>query len=68
MSSNRRLYRNIENKMLAGVCAGLADYFAVDATIIRLLWVFLTLAGGAGILFYILAAIIIPIKNDEDLI
>lgn len=48
------------NKMLCGVCAGIAEYFNLDPTIIRLLWVILTFFGGSGIIAYIIAAIIIP--------
>ncbi len=46
--------------MIAGVCGGIADYFEVDPTIIRLGWVILILAFGTGILAYLLALIIIP--------
>lgn len=48
------------NRMLCGVCAGLAEYFGIDPTVVRLLWVILTFCGGSGILAYIIAAIIIP--------
>lgn len=59
--SNRRLYRSNTNYMLAGVCGGIAEYFNLDPTLIRLAWVILTLLGaGTGIVAYILAAIIIP--------
>lgn len=55
------VYRINENKMLAGVCTGLAEYFDIDVTLIRLLWVFATLAsGGLGILAYIIAIIVFP--------
>jgi len=60
MSQAKRLYRSRESKILAGVCAGLGDYFNIDPVIIRLLWVILTIAGGAGVLIYIIAWIIIP--------
>lgn len=49
-----------ENRMICGVCAGIGEYLNIDPTIIRLLWVFLTLLGGCGLLVYIIAAIIIP--------
>ncbi len=58
----KRLYRNQHNKILAGVCSGLGDYFNIDPVIIRLLWVVLSIFGGAGILIYIIAWIIIPEK------
>lgn len=56
----KKLYRSRTNKMLGGVCAGLGDYFGIDPTIIRLLWALFFLMGGAGIIVYILAWIIIP--------
>ena len=62
MNSNRKLYRSDTNKMLAGVCGGIAEYFNVDATIIRLIYVFLSIftACFPGLLVYIIAALIIP--------
>ena len=55
----KRLYRSRENRMLCGVCAGIAEYFNIDPTLIRLLFVLFGLSGS-GILAYIIAAIIIP--------
>jgi phage shock protein C len=46
----KKLYKSSTNKKLCGVCGGLAEYFAVDPTIIRLLWVFGTLFVGAGVI------------------
>ena len=57
---NKRLYRSDENRMLAGVCGGIAEYFGIDPTIVRLGWVVFCALGGSGILAYIIAAIIIP--------
>ena len=54
----KRLYRSRENRMLCGVCAGIAEYFNIDPTLIRLLFVLFGLSGS-GILAYIIAAIII---------
>ncbi|MCL5045444.1 MAG: PspC domain-containing protein [Actinobacteria bacterium] len=59
----KRLYRSRTDRVLAGVCGGLAEYFDLDVTIVRLLWVLITLVGGAGILAYIVAAIVIPEKR-----
>lgn len=57
----KRLYRSKTDRMLGGVCGGLAEYFNVDPTIIRLLWVLITfMSFGAGILAYVIAWIIIP--------
>ena len=56
----KKLYRSIANKKLCGVCAGLAEYFGIDATIVRLAWVAFCILGGAGLLAYIIAALVIP--------
>ena len=56
----KRLYRSKKNKIIAGVCAGIGEYFEVDPVLIRLLWIVFTLMGGAGILAYVIAWIIIP--------
>ena len=62
MENTKKLYRSSKNKMLRGVCGGIAEYFGLDATLVRLAWVALVLIGGSGILLYIIAWIIIP-KN-----
>ena len=59
---DKRLYRNTSDQMLAGVCSGIGEYFNIDPTLIRLGWVVFSLAGGSGVLAYIIAAIIIPEK------
>ena len=58
----KRLYRS-DDKMLAGVCAGVAEYFDIDPTLVRLGWVVLSFIGFSGLLAYIIAAIIIPKKT-----
>lgn len=57
---NKRLYRSTSNCMLAGVCGGIAEYFNIDPTIVRLAWVAISAFGGSGVLAYIVAALIIP--------
>jgi phage shock protein PspC (stress-responsive transcriptional regulator) len=57
---NKKLYRSKTNRIIAGVCGGLGEYLNIDATIIRLLLVAFSLMGGMGVIFYIIAAIIIP--------
>jgi len=56
----KRLYRSLDDRMMAGVCGGLAEYFNMDPTLIRVLFVILSLAGGPGIVAYIILAIIVP--------
>ncbi|HML36510.1 MAG TPA: PspC domain-containing protein [Bacillota bacterium] len=55
----KKLYKS-NDKVLAGVCGGIGEYFNVDPVIIRLLWVVFTLLAGAGLIAYIIAAIIMP--------
>lgn len=57
---DKRLYRSTTNYMLAGVCGGIAEYFNIDPTLVRLGWVLFSALGGSGVLAYIIAAIIIP--------
>jgi len=57
---SKRLYRSRSDRMLAGVCGGLAEYFGVDPTLVRLLFVLMALAGGPGVLFYIILVLIVP--------
>lgn len=57
---SRKLYKSEEHRILCGVCGGLGDYFKIDPTIIRILWAILCICGGSGVLFYIIAAVIIP--------
>lgn len=56
----KRLYRSKTNRILGGVCGGLAEYFNVDPSIVRLLWILFTFGFGSGLLAYIIAWIIIP--------
>lgn len=66
--SSRRLFRNPNDKMLGGVCSGIANYFDIDPVIVRLLFAVLFLTVGIGLLAYILAWIIIPVaKTPEDM-
>ena len=61
----KKLYRNKKEEKIAGVCAGLAEYFNIDVTIIRLIWVLFVLCAGSGILAYIACALVIPEKPDD---
>ena len=63
----KRLYKSKEEEKLCGVCGGIAEYFEIDPTLVRLAWVAFTLLGGSGILAYIIAALVMPVKKDEEL-
>lgn len=56
----QRLYRSKKERMIGGVCGGIAEHLKVDPTVIRLAWIVLTLIGGSGFLAYIICWIIIP--------
>ncbi len=57
---NKKLLRTRKDNVLAGVCGGLANYFSIDVTIVRVLWVISSLFGGIGLGTYIICALIIP--------
>lgn len=59
----KRLYRSKKDRMICGVCGGIANYFNIDPALVRLAFVLIAMGAGSGILAYIIAAIIIP---DED--
>lgn len=61
---NKRLYRIEAGKILAGVCGGIADYFAIDPNVVRIGFVLFGFLGGTGILAYIIAALIVPTKSQ----
>lgn len=60
----KKLCRNGDNKIIAGVCSGIGDYLNVDYSIVRILWAFVSMCGGAGLLLYIICAIVIPEKTN----
>jgi phage shock protein C len=60
MAERRKLYRSRTNRQVAGVCGGLAEYFNLDATLIRVLFVVLAVLGGSGIVLYLAMWIIVP--------
>lgn len=60
MDPARRLYRSKTDRKLAGVCGGLARYFNIDATLIRVLFVLLAVLGGSGLVLYVAMWIIVP--------
>lgn len=64
--SKKRLYKSNKSKMICGVCGGIADYFNIDPTIVRIIAVIIGCLKGAGLLIYILACIIIPSNPEEQ--
>ena len=60
MAETRKLYRSRSNRQVAGVCGGLAEYFNMDPTLIRVLFVVLAVLGGSGLVLYLALWIIVP--------
>ena len=56
----KRLYKSSSNKVISGVCGGIAEYFDIDPTLVRVAWIIFCAMGGSGFLAYLIAAIIIP--------
>lgn len=69
----KRMYKSSRNRILTGVCGGIGEYFNIDPTIVRLIFLVLTFAGFSGVLVYIIAALIMPagqadnFENFEDM-
>lgn len=61
----KKLHKVEQEKMLCGVCTGIAAYFDIDPTLVRLGWVLFGLLGGSGLLAYIICAIVIPEDPDK---
>ncbi len=63
---HKKLYRSTKDKMISGVCGGLAEYLEIDSTVLRLLWTFVVVFSGLfpGVVVYIIAAIIMPQGPD----
>ncbi|MDD4106855.1 MAG: PspC domain-containing protein [Candidatus Shapirobacteria bacterium] len=63
---NKKIYRKTEDCVVAGVCSGLADYFEIDETLVRVIFVLLAIGGGSGILIYFVLWLVIPKKGEEN--
>ena len=57
----KRLHRSRTEKMIAGVCGGLAEYLDVDPTLVRVVWVFVSLLAGVGVLLYLIMWVVMPL-------
>lgn len=62
--TSKRLYKSRSERMIDGVCGGVAEFFGVDVTLVRITWVLLTLLGGSGIILYLVAMFIIPVNPE----
>ncbi len=57
---SKKLYKSTTDRKLCGVCAGVANYLNIDPTVVRLLWALITFVGGAGVVAYVVCALVIP--------
>ena len=64
----KKIYRSESDRKIAGVCGGIAEYFDIDSTIVRLALLFLILAWGTGLLFYLAAALIMPNESQVEMV
>ena len=64
----KKLYRSKKDKQLAGVCGGIAKFFKIDSSIIRLIWALAILCAGTGVLAYIVCAFVIPEEPEDDFV
>ncbi len=62
MTNQRKLYRNVEEGKIFGVCSGLSDYLDIDVTVIRVIWLILLFCAGSGLLAYLIMALVISPK------
>ncbi|MCT4685848.1 PspC domain-containing protein [Vallitalea sp.] len=62
---DKRLFRSRDNQMICGVCSGIAKYFNIDPTIVRILFLITLFTWGTGVLIYIICSIVIPFEPIE---
>ena len=64
-NGSKQLIRPREGRMVAGVCAGLGDYFGMDANLVRLIFAAISIFGGAGVLVYLVAWLVVPEEGED---
>ena len=64
----KKLYRSKSNRMLVGVCAGVAEYFNIDPTVVRVAWAVVSLFAFVGVVAYVVCAFVIPEKPDSEIV
>lgn len=62
----KQLYRSLDNRMLGGVCGGIAEYFEIDPSLVRLIFVVITLLGGSGLLVYVVLWLVMPTQMSKN--
>lgn len=62
---DEKLYKSDTNRLLDGVCGGIAEYLELDPTLVRVAWILFCAAGGSGVLAYIIAALVMPCRPEH---
>lgn len=65
---NNRLHRSRDNRMIAGVCGGISETYNIDPAIVRIVFAFLGLTSGVGILLYVIALFVMPEDDDNNIV
>ena len=63
----KKLYRSETDKLIGGVCGGIAEYFDIDSTIVRLIFALIVISGGTGLVLYVILWIVVPTKSNAGL-
>lgn len=66
MAEIKKLYRSREDRMIFGLCGGLGRYFEIDSNLVRVIFVLISIAGGAGIIAYVLMSLIVPLAPGGE--
>jgi phage shock protein C len=66
-TENKKIYRSNDDYIIAGVSSGIADYFQIDTTLVRLIFILLTIGGGSGVLIYLVLWLIIPKEGGKEM-
>ena len=65
---SKKLYRSASERMIAGVCGGVAEYLNIDVTVVRVIWAIASVFAAAGIIAYLICAFLIPEKPDSSIV
>ena len=62
----KKLFRSVDDNIIAGVCGGLAEYFQIDSSLIRIIFILLAIGGGSGVLIYLILWLVLPSAKQND--
>ncbi|MDD2224922.1 MAG: PspC domain-containing protein [Candidatus Shapirobacteria bacterium] len=62
----KKLFRSVDDNIVAGVCGGLAEYFQIDGSLVRIIFILLAIGGGSGVLIYLILWLVVPSVNQNS--